>query len=333
LRGINISFHTNPNNGDFVKLASWGVNMVRLVIHADPAMPQYRNFLQKDMGRFNEDALLRLDKTIALAWKNGIQVIIDFHTAPGVKTGKLWQDYKYWDALESLWIQLATRYKSNPSVIGYDLLNEPNLVISNLSPAERRPLNSGKWSIPDNWRNTPRDYFGLMARVAKSINRIDDKKMVIVEGVGLWGNPVNFNWMEPIDACNVFYSFHMYIPHNFTDAGKNNNVKFIEYSGEKQYRTIVNSMKPVLEFAEKYHAQIFVGEFGLNYYNDGRGASQWLNDVLVFFEKNRWPWAYWTYSIPYRNPETTLVDGKEEIGADTERLKALKYFWSRNHQP
>jgi aryl-phospho-beta-D-glucosidase BglC (GH1 family) len=329
LRGINLSLHTNPSSTDFKKLSSWGVNLLRIVVHADPDMPQYRDFFQNDLTQFNEDSFQSIDNVIKLAGQNDIKVIIDMHTVPGVKTGKLWQDYKYWDSFELLWVHLAVRYKNNPSVIGYDLLNEPNLVILNIPITGRLLLRSGRWSFPEEWRGTPRDYFALMTRISKAINRIDPKA-IIVEGVGLWGHPVNFNWMEPIDACNVVYSFHMYVPHNFTHAGKNNKSQNVQYVSGKQRQRIISAMEPVVQFAEKHSVPIFIGELGLTYHNEGRGASEWLHDVLGFFEQKGWPWTYWTYSIDFRSPEVLFVGEKTKLSQDTERLTTLKTYWDRN---
>jgi aryl-phospho-beta-D-glucosidase BglC (GH1 family) len=332
-RGINISFHTNPKIHDLEKISLWGANVVRLVIHADPAMPQYRDFFDKGLLTINEAAFKKVDEVIEFAAKNKLKIIIDLHTAPGVKSGNLWTDFKYWEALEKLWAFFADRYKNNPTVVGYDLLNEPNLVTSDLSPIERLSLQQGHWRVPNDWRGTPRDYFALMTRIARIVNRISPAKIIIVEGVGLWGNPINFNWMEPIDACNVVYSFHMYVPHKFTHSGSGNNSRNIAYDSNKQRQSIVASIEPVARFAKKFNVPIFVGEFGLNYYNEGRGASEWLDDVLGIFESNGWSWTYWTYSIDFRNPEILIEGNKFTRNLNTERLDTLRKFWKKNKVP
>jgi transposase InsO family protein len=75
---------------------------------------------------------------------------------------------------------------------------------------------------------------------------------------------------------------------------------------------------------------IFIGELGLTYHNEGRGASEWLHDVLGFFEQKGWPWTYWTYSIDFRSPEVLFVGEKTKLSQDTERLTTLKTYWDRN---
>lgn len=331
-RGINVSFHTNPTRDDFEKLSTWNVNLIRLVLHTDPKVPQYRGFFEDDSSGFRDEAFLALDRTINLASVHGIKVLIDMHTAPGVTNGELWEDYAFWEKFEALWTFIAERYKGNPSVIGYDLLNEPNLVIANFPPAKRRLLGRGEWSFPDEWRGTPRDYFALMTRVSQAINRIDPKMSIVVEGVGLWGNPINFNWMEIIDACNVVYSFHFYVPHKFTHAGRGKNSPALRYDPQKDQKRILAALKPVEEFSQKYGVPIFVGEFGLNYHNEERGAKEWLEDVLGFFEQKGWSWTYWTYSIDFRNPEVILQGSEKKLSQATDRLSVLKSYWDRNQK-
>ena len=329
-RGINLSLHTNPTLQDFEKIASWGANLVRLVIHADPTKPQYRDYYNTDLSTIQGGAFAKLDQVLGFAARTHIRVVIDLHTAPGSDDGSLWTSYRHWDAFERLWAFLAERYKDDPTIVGFDLLNEPTLVTVNSSAVGRLAMQQGNWTFPADWRETPRDYFALMTRVARTIHRISPTKAIIVEGVGLWGNPVNFTWMEPIDACNVVYSFHMYVPHKFTHAGSGNNRRDVSYDRARQRPGILASVEPVVGFAKKYQVPVFVGEFGLNYFNEGRGASAWLDDVLEIFESNGWSWSYWTYSIDFRNPEIRMVGNSMTRNQETERLKTLKKFWLNN---
>jgi aryl-phospho-beta-D-glucosidase BglC (GH1 family) len=329
-RGINLSLHTNPTLQDFEKIASWGANLVRLVIHADPTKPQYRNFYNTDLSTIKDGAFTKLDQIIGFAAKTHIKVVIDLHTAPGSDDGSLWTNYRYWDAFERLWAFIAERYKDNPTIVGFDLLNEPTLATVKSSAVVRLAMQQGHWTFPADWRETPRDYFALMTRVARTINRISPTKAIIIEGVGLWGNPVNFTWMEPIDACNVVYSFHMYVPHKFTHAGSGNISRDVSYDRPRQRPSILASIEPVVRFARKYQVPVFVGEFGLNYFNEGRGASAWLDDVVGIFESNGWSWSYWTYSIDFRNPEFLMTGTSLVRNQSTERLTTLKKYWLKN---
>jgi len=76
-----------------------------------------------------------LDRDVDWCRREGLYVILDMHAAPGGQTGDNIDDsfgYPFlYESSESqgltvnLWRKIAARYRSEPTVIGYDLLNEP----------------------------------------------------------------------------------------------------------------------------------------------------------------------------------------------------------------
>src|ERR1051326_4641810 len=76
-----------------------------------------------------------LDRVVAWSRKQGLYVVLDMHAAPGGQTGDniddswgypfLFESAESQDLTVRLWRKLAERYKDEPAVIGYDLLNEP----------------------------------------------------------------------------------------------------------------------------------------------------------------------------------------------------------------
>ena len=329
-RGIAISMYKRPTQDDFTKIRSWGVNFVRLVIQADPEHGNYDSIYLPDGVTPNEAAFANLDKLVALAAKNRIAVDICLLTFPGVLNHGIWRDYRYWDQLEKLWVFIATRYRNIPAVVAYELMNEPRLVKDEGGILGRLELWNGSWEFPDDWKNTPKDYFGLVERIGQAINRIDPDKMVIVPVLGSWGNPINFKWMRPVNVQNVVYTFHMYIPNAFGDSGKLGR-PVVSYDSTKSRAVVIDAMENARRFAEKYKARIFVGELGLPYYTEGMGAASWLRDVLGYIEQQGWSWSYWIYSIPFRDPEIVLgAKGDLEKHEDSERLTVLKQYWKLN---
>ena len=65
----------------------------------------------------------------------GLYLILDMHDAPGGQTGDNIDDsYGYPWLLENedcqkqfvdIWVNIASRYKEEPVILGYDLMNEP----------------------------------------------------------------------------------------------------------------------------------------------------------------------------------------------------------------
>jgi GNAT superfamily N-acetyltransferase len=76
-----------------------------------------------------------LERVVGWCKKEGLYVVLDMHAAPGGQTGDNIDDswgYPFlFDSPESqaltvrIWQKLAVRYKDEPTVLGYDLLNEP----------------------------------------------------------------------------------------------------------------------------------------------------------------------------------------------------------------
>ncbi|MBI4597760.1 MAG: cellulase family glycosylhydrolase [Candidatus Omnitrophica bacterium] len=170
-----------------------GLTFVRLPIY-------YRN-LQDDAGNWIRDAqghidFSRIDWLIQACKARGISVLLDLHGAPGGQslefhTGRK-NFSKLFDAVEGptyqartieFWRQLATQYKDEPAVVGYDLLNEPF----------GAPTNQTLW-----------DFY---AQLYLAIRAVDPHHLIVMMGKGDWDSlppPASMGWQ------NVMYQFHYY---------------------------------------------------------------------------------------------------------------------------
>ncbi|MBK8044375.1 MAG: cellulase family glycosylhydrolase [Haliscomenobacter sp.] len=115
---------------DIKRIAELGFNSVR------PALNSRLFLTEGENPVYVEEGFLLIDNLISWCKKYGIYVIIDMHGAPGGQTGaniddspnnipELFIEKKYQDQLVDLWIKIAQRYKDEPAVAAYDLLNEP----------------------------------------------------------------------------------------------------------------------------------------------------------------------------------------------------------------
>src|SRR2546422_2249926 len=76
-----------------------------------------------------------LDHVVDWCRKEGLYVVLDMHAAPGGQTGDniddswgypfLFESPESQELTVNLWRKIAVRYRDEPTVIGYDLLNEP----------------------------------------------------------------------------------------------------------------------------------------------------------------------------------------------------------------
>ena len=115
---------------DIASIAATGSNTVRLPFH-------YKLFTDEDyLGLTGQqDGFKRLDDAIGWCKKHKLRLILDMHDCPGGQTGDNIDD-SYGDAWLfksehfqrqycAVWRAIAKRYANEPTVFGYDLMNEP----------------------------------------------------------------------------------------------------------------------------------------------------------------------------------------------------------------
>jgi len=174
-------------DADIAKIREAGFNSVRVPIN--------RRLLEDDDRPFHykEDGFRILDRLLDSCARHRLHVILDLHSAPGgqaniatadpgPKSGLLWNSDLNRKRTLALWQAIASRYRNNPTVAGYDLLNEPN--------------------FPDSSA-----LINLYGDLIAAIRRIDPEHMIILEGNSLARDLDLFD--HPL-APNIAYSFHMY---------------------------------------------------------------------------------------------------------------------------
>jgi len=171
---------------DIALLHRGGFNAIRVPLH-------YNLFESDD----NEGFRL-LDRLIVWSRAENLYVILDLHAAPGAQTGTniddsvgypwLYQSPQEQEHLIAVWRRLATHYRDEPAVLGYDLLNEP---IPHFPKLER--LNS---SLEP-----------LYKKLSAEIRKVDAHHILFLGGAQWDGNFSVFG--KPFDA-NVAYTFHKY---------------------------------------------------------------------------------------------------------------------------
>ena len=124
---------------DYARIAAMGMNAVRFYMN-------YRTFLPTDSdaapGQFLADGWQWLDDNIAWAKKNGVYLVLNMHVPPGgfqsLGAGKaLWQRPDLQERFIRLWTEIARHCRGEPTIAGYDLLNEP--VVTTRQGAVARP--------------------------------------------------------------------------------------------------------------------------------------------------------------------------------------------------
>ena len=181
---------------DIIKLKELGISVLRVPF-------TYMNFYEKNnqgQWKLKSNAFTRLDWIIDQCSEQGIYTILDLHGAFGSQNGQdhsgevidnvedvtFYKDSTLKYLTLELWKEVANRYKSNPAVAGYDILNEPG-------------EKAGK-TKEYHW-----DYFN---EIYNMIRKVDSNHIIIMEacwGAGDLPQPSKYGWE------NVVYEFHHYV--------------------------------------------------------------------------------------------------------------------------
>ncbi len=298
---------------DIAFIKSTGANVVRLALN-------YRHF-ENDAAPFqyNESGFARLERAVDWCAKHGLYVILDLHAVQGWQNpdwhsdnskapALFWQHPHFQDRYVTLWEELARRYKGNPTIAGYDVVNEP----------QTKPLHGGpKWDVLN----------GIYRRVVNSIRAIDPDHIIFLEGDGFAGR---FDCLDAPFAPNLVYSGHSYSPACFGPG---------EYPGtlngkfwDRAYMKESNLRHQAFHFAQQHNVPLWMGEFGATYC----GLASELNcrlcaldDQLDVFEEFGAHWTTWTYKdvgvmgwvaldaeSEYMQIVAPILEAKRELDAD-----------------
>lgn len=183
--------------GDVAFIKESGLNSVRLAMNA-------RNLFWFDadlQAHFQPRMLAHLENLLGWCRKVGIWLILDMHGAPGGQTGtniddsphdrpELFENPAYQEMLVRCWQLLAERYKDEPAIGGYDLLNEP---------------------LPDWNRHLWPELVPLYRRLINAIREIDSNHMIILEGAH-WDTEFSmFEELKPGELGeNLLLEIHKY---------------------------------------------------------------------------------------------------------------------------
>src|SRR5512141_2456186 len=107
-----------------------GATVVRLPVN-------YRHFERDDAPfQYLEKGFGRLEQMVGWCAKHGLYVIIDLHAVQGWQNTDwhcdnpsrqtlFWTQRQFQDRFVALWEEFARRYKGNPVIAGYGVMNEP----------------------------------------------------------------------------------------------------------------------------------------------------------------------------------------------------------------
>ena len=177
---------------DIHLLKKLGFNSVRIPFN-------YRLFVSADdSSKLDGDGYQLLDRVVNWCKQEGLYVILDMHAAPGGQTGDniddsfgypfLFESHESQELTVKIWQKIATQFQNEPTVLGYDLLNEPIAT-----------------HFDANYFNPKLE--PLYRKIVSGIRTVD-KNHIIFLGGAQWDG--NFKVFGPPFDNKLAYTFHKY---------------------------------------------------------------------------------------------------------------------------
>jgi len=259
--------------GDFQFLEACGFNLVRLPF-------SYHHF-EDDLrpGEFLEEGFRHFDKVIGLCRAHGMYMLPVIYSVPGAQARdhnaeSLYGESFFWDMkahqerLYALWKEIARRYRSEPVIMGYELLEEP--VTDNIDMLNH-----------------------VLQSCIRAVRSVDRNHILVVQS-NMWGQDVSSLRDELFQDPQVMPTMHHYhqVYEHFKQLKEYPGTHDGIHYGRKELLALQNGHFD----QERIPRPVLVGEFGMNFHLHNNGALMaMLDDIVASFEERGFHWTLWNY--------------------------------------
>jgi len=284
-KGVNIELINNLpiSEKEIQYLSDIGINTISVSIKTRQLSKQNHKdaFANLRLSFTHIHTLLRWCK------KYELQLIIthsNFPIYPNNKSrrssSEFWENRKNINEIIEVSKLISSEFKDYGHELGaYKIMAEPLIRDGN------------KVKTPEIWKNTIENII--------SIIRKNDKERYVYVTSGPGGSGNDFSSFKPLNDKYIIYGFHFYKPHAYTHQGIQGRKNDVTYPGSINLRIwdqqkLEQTMKPIINFKNKYQVPILVGEFSV--VNGAKGELKYLSDALEIFEQHGFGWTYWCYN-------------------------------------
>lgn len=250
------------NEQAIIDLRNLGFNSVRVPFN-------YNMFWYN--GAVSDGGFEYLDRLISYCRGRGIYILLDMHAAPGYQnpgdhsnnnnsnSSQPRGSVKFWDGdnvdiAAKVWRHIANRYKNEPVIWGYDLLNEP---------------------VPQDGREY--ELLPSMVKIRNAIREVDNNHIIVVEG-SWWGSDMSkIDWSNPTTQQrtgirakwdnNLVYETHHYVGGN---AGA------------------INDLNGRRDITNRLNIPLILGEYGEDTPAILRAETDWATRNIAGY----FPWSF-----------------------------------------
>lgn len=350
IRGVNVTIGENDFNpaSELPRWKQWGANTVRVMLNIDRVSPLQSSWpgpgtvggnllvmppLGEDALNPYRDNLDKLDRIVAVARQQNLRLIVVIDNAWGRHTAGYWTPAgaTLRDHLVAFWEAMARRYRDEPAVVAYDLLNEPDPSFGYLNDL---PGEHAAWNEE------------LIPRLHQAIRAIDSQTWLAIEPtpMGLVSGYAGFGGLSRLpllDDPRVLYQLHFYSPATYTAQGLDGTRPGLPYPGAARdhdmpadeywdAQRIELALKPAADFARDHGVRVYVGEFGVLRW--APGAERWIRDVILTMEQAGLDWTFhspanyngWNPSFAPDDPVSGEAWGRKQTPSLQQLIRGLR---------
>ena len=261
---------------DVARIRELGFDHVRLPF-------SYRHFeSDAQPGQWREEGFRLLDRMIGWCRQHGLWVLLDLHSAPGCQAADwnaesahgeilLWDNVGDQERVAGLWHEIARRYHDEPTILAYEVLNEPDTA----SPRQVASLNA----------------FHL--RCIRAIREVDQRHIIVVDG------DKHATVLRALDSATfadpqVLAAFHFY--HQYTPPLRDIATFPGVHDGQTIDEDFVIHRTGLTRRSdrERIARPEFLGEFGFHYGSPAVEAQRKIIETIIrWCERENVNWNLW----------------------------------------
>lgn len=266
--GVDGTHYGYPGENDLDYFKKKGLTLIRFPFRWERIQPQIG-------GELNSTELEKMKRFIRAAEERDMPIILDMHNFArysfdgGTNYDLIGASSRLTpEHLADVWIKLATEFQDFTNIWGYDIMNEPYAM------------------------STEVPWFNIAQTVINAIRTVDTHTPIIVSGDS-YSSSLNWvyfsdnlrNLVDPAD--NLIFQAHLYFDN---DCSGTYNENYDDEGASAQ--TGVERARPFVEWLKQYGLRGIIGEYGVPD-NDSRWLVT-LDNLLNYMKQNGVSGTYWS---------------------------------------
>lgn len=248
-----------------------GFQHVRINLHP------FRHMGEAPQFKFQPEWINTLDWAVEHSLKNGLGVVLDMH-----EFGALGHDpHGLKPKFVATWQQLAERYHDAPDSVIFEILNEPNQLLT-----------------PAIWNEYLKEPYELV--------RQSNPQRTLIIGPAWWNGIDYLHELQlPAQDRNIIVTVHYYHPMRFTHQGAAWTPEYKDLSGvvwlgiEEEKQAVIRDLSRAQTWAERENRPLYLGEFGAYDRAEMASRARYTRFIARQAEQMEWSWAYWQFDSDF----------------------------------